>query len=87
MFGGTSSKKGKGKKDGVSSRKQATGGPANQRKTRSQVQDLSKQLILQQKMQSSNVSREVVGRRGQRGKMDLARLFYPDFYEYQLEEQ
>ncbi len=57
-------------------RKDATGGSSNQRKTRSQGQDLSKNLLQQSRMSSTNISKDNVGKKGQRGKLDLAKIFY-----------
>ncbi len=63
----------KGRKEG--------GGSASQRKTRSQGQDLSKVLLQASRMNSTNISKENVGKKGQRGKLDLAKVFYQEFYE------
>ena len=57
-----------------------TGG-ASQRKTRSQGQDLSKILLQTSRMSSTNISKENIGKKGQRGKLDLAKVFYQEFYE------
>ena len=57
------------------------GGNASQRKTRSQGQDLSKVLLQASRMNSTNISKENVGKKGQRGKLDLAKVFYQEFYE------
>jgi len=32
-------------------------------------------------MSSTNISKENVGKKGQRGKIDLAKVFYQEFYE------
>eukprot|EP00347_Sterkiella_histriomuscorum_P000614 403375167 len=61
-------------------RKDAVGGTSNQRKTRSQGQDISKSLLQQARMASSNISKENIGKKGQRGKIDLAKVFYQEFY-------
>ena len=60
-------------------RKDGHGG--NQRKTRSQGQDLSKVLLQHSRMSSTNISKETTGKKGQRGKLDLAKVFYQEFYE------
>ena len=52
------------------------GGNASQRKTRSQGQDLSKVLLQASRMSSTNISKENVGKKGPRGKLDLAKVFY-----------
>ena len=64
---------------GKKGRKEAGG--ASQRKTRSQGQDLSKILLQTSRMSSTNISKENIGKKGQRGKLDLAKVFYQEFYE------
>ena len=32
-------------------------------------------------MSSTNISKDNVGKKGQRGKLDLAKIFYQEFYE------
>lgn len=49
---------------------------SSQRKTRSQGQDLSKNLLQQSRMSSTNIAKDAAGKRGQRGKLDLAKVFY-----------
>ncbi|CDW81339.1 UNKNOWN [Stylonychia lemnae] len=67
----------KGRKDAIGN----ASGSVSLRKTRSQGQDLSKNLLQQQRMSSSNISKENIGRKGQRGKLDLAKIFYQEFYD------
>ena len=52
------------------------GGSASQRNTRSHGQDLSKVLLQVSRMSSTNISKENIGKKGQRGKLDLAKVFY-----------
>ena len=66
----------KSRKDGNSS-----GASGTQRKTRSHGQDVSKNLLLSARMSSTNISKENVGKKGQRGKLDLAKIFYKEFYD------
>ena len=51
----------KSKKDGQTGQ---PGGPGNQRKTRSHGQDLSKNLLMQARMSSTNISKDNVGKKG-----------------------
>ena len=32
-------------------------------------------------MNSTNISKDNVGKKGQRGKLDIAKIFYQEFYE------
>ena len=72
-------------KQGKKSRKDAAAGAsgsgATQRKTRSHGQDLSKNLLMSARMSSTNISKDNVGKKGQRGKLDLAKVFYKEFYD------
>ncbi|TNV73177.1 hypothetical protein FGO68_gene16838 [Halteria grandinella] len=37
-------------------------------------------------MNSTNISKDNVGKKGQRGKLDIAKIFYQEFYEGNSEE-
>ncbi|CDW78885.1 UNKNOWN [Stylonychia lemnae] len=56
-------------------------GSVSVRNSRSQGYKFSQNLLYQQRMSQSNISKENIGRKGQSGKLDLAKIFYQEFYD------